>query len=85
MTLGRMGINYQLCSMGVSLGIGVPSNGWFLLGKTILKWMMTGDTPNLGNHHMYRGGTYGNISIFVAYIYRYYGYVLIVLTDVTIW
>ena len=32
---------------------GVPNNGWFMLGKTLLKWMMTGGTPILGNLHLW--------------------------------
>ena len=30
---------------------GVTQNGWFLLGKILLKWMMTCGTPILGNLH----------------------------------
>ena len=26
-----------------------PKNGWFIVGKPNLKWMMTGDTPISGN------------------------------------
>ena len=41
---------------GVSIAMGVPNNGWFLLGRLPLKWMMTGGTPILGNpqiHHSF--------------------------------
>ena len=37
-------------SSGVSIVMDVPfKNGWFLLGKIHLKWMMSGGTPILGN------------------------------------
>ena len=32
--------------------MGVPPNGWFLLGNIPLEWMMTGGTPILGNPHI---------------------------------
>ena len=38
--------------MEVSINGGTPIAGWFLLGKILVKWMMTGGTPILGNHHM---------------------------------
>ena len=31
---------------------GTPVAGWFLLGKILLKWMITRGTPILGNHHI---------------------------------
>ena len=36
----------------VSIAMGVPSNGWFIQGKNNPKWMMTGRTSILGNHHI---------------------------------
>ena len=37
-------------NMGLSIVMEIPKNGWFLLGKIHLKWMMTGGAPILGNH-----------------------------------
>ena len=39
--------------MGVSIVMGVPTNGWFLLGKILVKWMMTGGSPISGNQHFW--------------------------------
>ena len=33
--------------------MGIPNNGWFTRDKSIYKWMMTGGTPILGNHHIF--------------------------------
>ena len=38
--------------MGVSINGGTPIAGWFLLGKILLKWMITRGTPLYGNTHM---------------------------------
>ena len=37
---------------GVSINGRSPIAGWFLLGTIPLRWMMTGGTPILGNHHL---------------------------------
>ena len=39
-------------NMGVSINGGTPIAGWFLLGKILLKWMITRGTPLYGNTHM---------------------------------
>ena len=33
--------------------IGVPQNGWFIMEKTILKWMIWGQPTIFGNTHIY--------------------------------
>ena len=39
------------CHLEVSIAMGVPPNGWFLLGKIPLKWMIWG-TPVPGTPHI---------------------------------
>ena len=46
-----------------SVVVGDPQNGWFLLGKTLLKWMMTGGTPF---HDGFIPNTYDETMIFIA-------------------
>ena len=54
-----------------------PQNGWF--GSGLLKWMMTGGTPILGNHHTC-------IYIYICFIYIYiYIYVYIYIYTVYIY
>ena len=38
--------------MGVSIVMGLPQSGGFLLGKIPAKWMITGGTPVSGNLHI---------------------------------
>jgi hypothetical protein len=33
--------------------MGVPENGWFIMGHPNLKWMITEGTPISGNLHIY--------------------------------
>ena len=39
---------------GVSIDMGTPIAGWFILENPIYRWMITGGTPILGNPHIPR-------------------------------
>ena len=40
---------------------GTPIAGWLIWENNILKWMMTGGTPILGNPHMGKYGDSGDV------------------------
>ena len=48
----RSGGNMVISSSGFAIHGGTPIAGWFRKWNFLLKWMITGGIPNLGNLHI---------------------------------